>query len=734
MTLHTLRHLPGQFLAAACLAVVPMESTAEEETKERRSATVRLAPVQVTATRSAESSFDVPQPVTVLTRDDIAERSPQVVGELLRGQPGVFFQQTGPGQGMAIVRGLKGAEVLHLVDGFRLNNAFFRTAPSQYIALLDAYNVEQIEVLRGPYATLYGSDALGGVVQISTPEQRFGSDEPEYRTEVLGHYATADLAKVGRISHAIGNKTLSVSGGMTTASYGNRRVGGLGQVADGNGNITLDRRVGPNEYTARSADVKAIYSPSGVHEFTLSYQLYDVPSGIPRYNEAVPGSQPVVAGDNPGRLESLYYNSREFFHLRYRYAAPLSFVDSLELHLGRQVIEDDRYDRSQPNARTLRVQLENNRSTLDGFTAAAVSTSGAHQLRYGLELYRDQVDSSLLRQNNGGEFVPSSASSLAYKSRFPNGATANNYWLYVADRLQATERLLLDVGVRGNRTETILPDAPESDRAQGFSVDSTDYSAQLGLRYALTPSLAYTLNAGRGFRAPNINDLAAVGSRSNNRYVVSNPALKPETINSIDTGFKWNSRNVYAEAVTFYSRYSDRIDLIRDVVPRGTGECPATGETNDCSQNLNIQKAEYYGFEGALRYRLSPTLTAYGTLNYVHAEKNVNGSSEPGNRVPPLNGVIGAEWQASPSVVVEPSVWMNGTQDRLDSTDRNDSRIALGGTAGFAVVNLRAGWTPNDTWRLQVLGENLLDKSYREHGSGIDGRGRGVGLTAEARF
>lgn len=698
-------------------------------------ATTQLDPVQVTATRAPASSFEVPQPVSVLTAQDIAGKTPQVMAELLRGQPGVFFQQTGAGQGMAIVRGLKGSEVLHLVDGFRLNNAFFRTAPSQYIALVDAYNISQLEVLRGPYATLYGSDAMGGVVQITTPEQRFTSEAPSFRTQVLGHYATADLAKVGRVAHAIGNKTLSVAGGITTASYGNRDVGGRAQFADGNGNINFNsRRAGPAEYTARSYDLKAIWAATAADEFTLSYQRYGVPSGFPRYNEVVPGSKPIVANSNPARFESDYFNDRDFYHLRYRHTAPLAFVDSIELHLGRQIIEDDRYDRWMPNATTVRQQLEYNRSTLDGFTAALSSELGAHTLRYGVELYQDKVDSRLLRQNNSGPYTASTASNPAsFNSRFPNGAESDNYGVYLADAFKATDRLLIDLGVRGNKTETTLPAAPESDRISGFKPKSTDFSAQAGLRYAVTPQLAYVANAGRAYRAPNINDLAAVGTRSNSRFTVSNASLEPETITSGDMGFKFSSRNAAAELIGFYSHYEDRIDLISSAVPIGTGECPAT-ETNPCSQNQNIQKASYYGLESMLRYRLLPTLTSYATLNYVRSEKKVKGVTSPGNRIPPVNGVVGLEWKPQPQLVLEPSVWMNGSQHRLDSVDMADNRIANGGTAGFAVVNLRAGWTPNDTYSLQLFGENLLDKSYREHGSGIDGRGRGVGATVSANF
>jgi outer membrane receptor protein involved in Fe transport len=696
---------------------------------------VFLDAVQVTATRAPVGSFAVPQPVTVLDAEEIAERTPQVAAELLRGQAGVFFQQTGPGQGMAIVRGLKGSEVLHLVDGFRLNNAFFRAAPSQYIALIDSWNIHQLEVLRGPYATLYGTEAMGGVVQITTPETRFESDTPGWVTKATGHYASADLARVARLSHAIGNRRFSLAAGATTAHYGNRDTGGPAQAADGFGNIDFAaQRAAPTSYEARSFDVKALLALTPHDELMLSVQRYGVPEGFPRYNEVVPGSRPIVAGENPARFVSLYLNDRELWHVRYRRETPLGFVDRIELHLGRQIIEDDRFDRFRPNPTTLREQREFNRSTLDGLTAAFVTARGAHTLRYGFELYQDEVDSRILRSNNGGAFMPSSATSLAFKSRFPNGASTENLGAYVSDAWQASEKLLLEAGLRANHTETRVPGAPTSDRAKGFAVSGTDTTAQFGLRYALTPQLAAVANAGSGFRAPNINDLAAVGSRSGNRFVVSNPELKAETIHSADLGLKFAGQRFAGELVGFYALYEDRIDLVNNAVARGSGECPAMGETSDCSQNRNIQEAQYYGLEAALRYRPRAGVVAYATLNAVRSDRTTDGITEPGNRIPPVNGLVGVEWQPAPRWVLEPSVWLNAAQRRLDSVDRADNRIPAGGSPGFAVVNLRAAYAPAEGYRVQLFGENLLDKAYREHGSGIDGRGRGVGVTAEATF
>lgn len=688
---------------------------------------VLLEPVQVTASRQAASSFEIAQPVTVLGSGQIAGQSPQVMGELLRGETGVYFQQTGPGQGMAIVRGLKGAEVLHLVDGFRLNNAFFRTAPSQYIALLDPWNIEQIEVLRGPYATLYGPDAMGGVIQVRTPEPRFSGDAIDQRSQVRLHYASADLARVGRVSHAVGNRKFSIGGGFTGAKYGDRQVGGLAQSADGRGNIRLGERAGPGGYTSYAYDLKSLWSPTTADELMLSVQTFDVPEGFLRYNEMVPGSKPLTAS-NPARASAVYFNSREFYHLRWRHSAPLGFVDALEVHLGRQVIDDDRYDLQRNLSRQER---EKNRSTLDGLTLNGRTALGpSHRLSYGLELYRDEVRSAKFRSDNGGVYNPNSPST-GFKSRFPNRASSENLGLYLADAWRFAPDWQLDLGGRVNRSATTLPAAPESDRAVAGKVENTDYSAQLGLRYAISPGLAWASNLGRGYRAPNINDLAQVGDRAQNRVVVANTGLKPESLLSADTGLKFREGPLSGEAVFFYADYRDRITLINPAVANGEQGCT---EAAGCAQNQNIASATYYGFETGYRYRLRPSLAARLTLNYTWAEQENAGVTEPGNRIPPLNGLLALAWQPLAQVEIEPSLWFNDSQHRLDSTDLSDNRIAEGGTAGFAVLNLSARWSPSERLRLQLLGENLLDKSYREHGSGIDGRGRGLGLTVETTF
>ena len=102
--------------------------------------------VQITATRSERLADSVPTAVTTLKSTSIQESQAQTLPEALRGQAGAFVQQTTPGQSTVIVRGLKGSQVLYLVDGMRLNTALFRDAPTQYFALVDPFIVERLEV------------------------------------------------------------------------------------------------------------------------------------------------------------------------------------------------------------------------------------------------------------------------------------------------------------------------------------------------------------------------------------------------------------------------------------------------------------------------------------------------------------------------------------------------------------------------------------------------------------
>lgn len=701
------------FLLLACGA-----SFAQDE------APTELEVMQVTAGRQPESQYQVPQAVTVVTREQLDELNPQVIAQALAYQPGAFFQQSGPGQGIVIVRGLKGSEVLHLVDGMRLNNAFFRNSPSQYLSLVDPRNVAQLELLRGPNATIYGSDAMGGVVHVLTPEEQFDGEAWDLRGGLRAHYDSGDLERSGRVHLASGNREFSVAGGVSYSRYGQRKLAEPGQSPDGAGGFTLEDRVNHTDYQSRGWDLKTLWTPEGGHELMAAVHSFEIPE-LQRYFQTVPGF-----GSTPARAIAEFRNDRRFYHLRYRYAVALGFLEDIELHLARQVMTDDRLDRRQDNSRD---EFTFNRSTLDGFTAQAETGVGAHRLRYGVELYRDTVDSSAYRESPPGSGAFTFPDGTGFFSPFPDGSTADDYGAYLFDEWLASSRWLVETGVRYSRHAT---DIARGDRAFGAELEQGDFTGSFGLRYALSPALAWTANLGRGLRAPNLFDLALVGQRAGNRVVIANLGLKPESVTTWDTGLKYHEGGWASEVTAFYSEYSDRIVAVNPAFAEGTPECPDDGDaaTDGCAQNRNIASSRYYGFETGARYAFDGTVGLHAVLNYTWGEQEQDGVRTPANRVPPLNGQFGLEFRPRAGVSVEPYLFFAGRQDRLDPNDRADSRIDPDGTAGYAIANLRAGWSPLPGTRLQLELRNLLDASYREHGSGIDGAGRGAAVSVEARF
>lgn len=685
---------PGCFwlsliMSAALLNSKAMAAEADEaETVETRP----MEYVQVTATRQEESVYDVSEAVTVVDARRIAEIAPQVISEVLRFEPGAFFQQTTPGQGIPIVRGLKGSQVLHLVDGMRLNNAFFRDAPNQYIGLVDPFDTERVELVRGASPTLYGADAMGGVVQFLTNEERFEGSEWQSRARLYGSFASADDSLVGRAQAAAGFEGRSFSGGVTWRSHDDRRVGG-GEV------------IRPSDYRVEGGDFKWLETV-GSGELVLSAQSLEQPS-TPRVDELVPG----FGQDRPSSEQYAFEpNKRSFLHARYRADIDTRWLSRISLDVARQVIDDDRITQDYGSAF---VTAERNRSTLDGFTFQALSEfpDGASSLTWGGEYYTDTVDSSRTVTNlDNGDQNPA-------RGRFPDGSTMDSAAVY-ASLAWNNDSLRIHGGLRYSAFDIFLPASGEVPAA---ALSPTDLTGDIHFELALSERVNLVANAGRGFRPPNVFDLGTLGPRPGNRFNRPNPNLEPESVWSYDVGIKTRGERWQAEVYVFYADYEDKIGS------RETGEITDSGRV--VVQSDNINQAELYGIESGIRGYLGDTLEVYGVLNLMRAnETEADGLEFPGDRIPPANGKVGLVWRPRDELRIEPYLGFAAEQDRLSPRDERDPRINPAGTPGWGTINLLASYQPIENLQLGLRLENLGDKNYREHGSGIDAPGRNLGL------
>jgi len=660
-----------------------------------------LESVIVTATRLEQSVFDVSEAVTVLHSEDIRRHAPDVLAEMLRGTPGAFFQQTTPGQGIPVIRGLKGSQVLHLVDGMRLNNAFFRDAPNQYLGLVDAYSVERTEVIRGSAPSLYGADGMGGVVQLLSWEPTLDAAEWTASTRLYASYDSADSSLVGRAEAALGRSGNVLSAGMTLQKRGNRTVGGGDTIR-------------PSAYRVEAADGKWRADVGEAAELMVSFQHLEQPS-TPRVDEMLPG----YGQDEPSSEQYFFRpNRREFLHARYRIEGRSRWFSRFEAHVARQEITDDRLTQDYGAPVTTR---EFNSSQLDGLTLQFNSPWGRDatprgELVWGFEYYTDTVNSTRYRRETAD------SPSLPVRSRFPDGSGMDSFALYASNRWY-WERFWLDAGLRYSDFDIFLPATGELGAVR---LEPTDLTGDVHLGAELAPGVHAVANAGRGFRPPNIFDLGTLGPRPGNRFNVPNPNLQPESVWSYDLGLKVSRGRWQAEAFAWYADYHDKIGS------RLTGQVTPEGRLVVRSENLG--EARLLGLEAQVRCRVQPDLQLYAVLNYTWGEESTPDGSYPADRIPPLNGRIGLLWETYERWRVEPYIDFAARQDRLTPRDVQDPRINPQGTSGWTTVNLLLSWHITAKAAVGLKLQNLGDRRYREHGSGIDAPGRNLGFWIDVGF
>ena len=178
-----------------------------------------------------------PYSITKLDQRQIASSAFRTTPEALMGSSGVFIQKTNHGGGSPFIRGLTGNQTLMLVDGIRLNNSTFRYGPNQYLNTIDMFTIDKIEVAKGIGAIEYGSDAMGGVINLSTKENEYSS-RPNLHASTLGKFISSNMEQTSRSEISFSNAKLAIQGGLSFRNYGNLR---------GGGNIGVQNPTGYNE-------------------------------------------------------------------------------------------------------------------------------------------------------------------------------------------------------------------------------------------------------------------------------------------------------------------------------------------------------------------------------------------------------------------------------------------------------------------------------------------------------
>ena len=212
------------------------------------------------------------------------------------------------------------------------------------------------------------------------------------------------------------------------------------------------------------------------------------------------------------------------------------------------------------------------------------------------------------------------------------------------------------------------------------------------------------------------------------RYEIPSSGLKPEKSLSYELGLRQKSSKI-SSSLSFFK--TDLTNLITNVPASYQGQDSAliNEENNEYIayyRKENTNRAYIWGFEAETEIRVLRYLGFYGRLYFTFGKDLSN--DEPLRRIPPLNGVAGFNIYPGRNMYIRTEYLFAGKQDRLSAGDIADNRISIGGTPGWGIVNISAGYTRFRHLDINMGINNLIDTSYRIHGSGVDGYGRNIWL------
>lgn len=615
-----------------------------------REARVQLAPVQVTASTAATRAQDSPQPVAVLEGAELRTAQGAALGETLEQVPGVRSLSMTTGIGKPVIRGMTHYRVVTLDNGQRSETQAWGHDHSPNVETAAA---ERVEVIKGPASVLYGSDALGGVINVVAPSVPDALDVPAFaRGRLSSVYSHNVRGADGTVALEGARGGFGARGALVARSSGNMRTPAGALANTDNRALSAEGAAG---YRGAWGALTARYT--GRDE---RVEIYDDPVASPGYT----GFQ---------RIATRRASAEASLPL----GGPLG-GSRLQLNGGYE---------------------QNLRREFAG--------AGAAEPDLGL-FVRNWTGFAHLHHRPLGP-VAGTLGASAMTSRFANRGSktlipdsdTRTAAVYAFEQAEVGRWRLAAGGRYDWRTLETAGNA-----GIGVPADARRFGAltgSAGVLYRLTGPVALVGNVARGFRAPAAPDLYANGFHEGTRaFERGDPALKVETSLNTELGVRVDAASLTAEATGYVNRVNDYIYLR----PFGAG-----GGAFDSLQVVQGD-ARLAGVEGRVAYRPASFVTLQASGDYVRGQNTA--ARVPLTFIPPLRLLYGVRLEAegrrgalaAPYLSVQ--VETNARQTRLDPRDL--------GPPGYTLLHLGGGFThpmPRGTLAVDLGVRNALDARYR---------------------
>lgn len=662
-------------------------------------------------TGQAEEIRNVPQAVNVVGANEILERAGSVLAQVAKEEVGLNVQKTSPTIGAVVVRGLTGKNVVNYVDGVRYTNGGQRGGINTFFNLNEASNFQSIEVLRGPNGAQYGSDSLGGTVNLLTRSPRFGAKEAEFHGEIIPSFGSGDRSFGTSAFLSYGTNKLGGS-----ANFAGRRINDLRTANGLDSHSAVTRFLGlPSSvlfdrspetgFTQYGGSFRLNYAPRDDQQFAFYYQRGQQDGGK-RYDQLLGGDGNLIAD-----LRNLML---DFGYLRYVKQKFAGF-DSASFTVSYNSQREERVNQGGQGNPLGDITHQYERTSVAGlsfFLDRELPFNNTFLI--GGDFYHERVNSPAYLQNPVTRVVTITRPRVPDEAKFDSGGLfIQNAWQAIPDRLRVTGALRYSAA----HYKVRAADSPLVSGRPLWSDDSLKtgaFSGRIGAVVRVVHNFRIAFNYGRGFRYPNITDLGTLGLTGDGFEVDYTSAInlggtigttagpdaistglpvakqRSEVSNNYDFSLRYQRKRFDTEFTVFRLDIDDAITKQALILPTGAvgqslGGQPITGQlangvvfvslaTNPVLVRSNFTAASLFGVEYEVESKLTGQLTFKGNFTYIHAEDKATGlppNIEGGT--PPPTGFLSLRYDGS-RFWVEPYTTLAAKQDRLSTLDLSDRR------------------------------------------------------------
>jgi len=721
-----------------------LELLAQSDTSSKQ-----LQDVVIYANKFPTLSKNIVQRVVALT-DKVLLQQQANTADILTASGQVFVQKSQAGGGSPVVRGFEASRVLLMVDGVRMNSAIFRAGHLQNIITVDNMILDRVEIIYGPSSTLFGSDALGGVVNLFTKQPqlfksnlvskkapwktngnlvyRFGNGQNEQRQHVDLNIANNRWAFLTSVTKSnFGDMRQGNKRSAAYPDFGKRlfyvvRENNTDVIKDNSASVNIQKLSGYNQIDLLQ---KVLFKPNDNTEHLLNVQVSNS-SDINRYDRLTENSNGLPV------FSEWYYGPQVRNMIGYKLTKSNlnGYFQKLTTNINYQHLEESRITRRfKSNNKDYRFEAVD----IFGLNMDLLHQGKSSTLNIGVESYYNDVSSTAYRNN----IATNVRSAIA--TRYSDGPTnMSNYALYAQHTQFLKGNWVLNSGLRLNNVQlnanfkdTALMRFPFTDANQ----NNTALTGNLGMAYNGADGLRITFGVSSGFRAPNVDDLTKVFDTRTGYVVVPNEDLKPEYTYNAELNVSKTTSNYSIGASLFYTWFRNAL-VVDKFKWNNESSILYQGIMSDVYATQNKAKAVVYGFNVNGSANLSPNTTLAATYTYTKGTYQNGLVEKPLDHIPPTYGRVGLKHDVkkfSAELFTLFNGWKRIEDYNLNGED-NEIYATKDGMPAWQIWNINTNYQLTKKLNFSFQIENIADLNYRYFASGISALGRNYIVQARYSF